>query len=177
MSRQHRVPALPATLGMTVVLAGLTGCSALNLGGGPFSRPDSPTFNGREIDLSQHASLTEESYRRVRQAKSENAIVLQIDGDKSPVRILPLPPDGTAVYVSQLLKQTGLLKKLGSVDAVLYRDSVAMIGGVPMDIRMTPDGEAVRPETDYVLQPGDRISVRKAASPAMQGLLNAFLGV
>ncbi len=45
-----------------------------------------------------------------------------------------------------------------------------------MEVKMDKEGRVVRPESDYSLQPGDRVMVSKAASPAMQVLVKAMIG-
>ena len=122
------------------------------------------------------SSVSEQIYHAVRQAKAENGIVLQVVGSENPARVLPLPPDNRAVYVSELLVNTGVMAELDYVEATLYRSSAGAIGGIPMEVLMDGDGRAVRPESDYSLQPGDRLMVSKAGHPAMQALIKAMLG-
>jgi hypothetical protein len=45
-----------------------------------------------------------------------------------------------------------------------------------MQVEMSDDCGTVRPESDYALQPGDRLKVWKVPNPAMGKLYNAFLG-
>ncbi len=104
-------------------------------------------------------------------------MVLQVIGDDVPARVLPLPPGTHSVYVSELLTQTGVLKKLDNVDATLFRSSTDSIGGIPMEVNMSKDGKSVRPESDYSLQAGDRLMVSKATNPAAQAMFNAMLGL
>ena len=170
-----------ASIGLAILMATATGCTALqlpDLPALPFSSPASNGYQGIGTDLQLQPSDSEQLYHSVRQARSQNAIVLQIEGAKTPARVLPLPPEGQkAVYVSNLLDQTGALKKLGSIDVTLFRHSTGSLGGIPMAVKMSSDGRSVRPESDYALQAGDRLKVQKAASPAFQGLLNAILGI
>jgi hypothetical protein len=112
-------------------------------------------------------------YRKVQQASSQNAIVLQVLGDDAPVRVLPLPPDGKSVFVSDLLVQTGVLAKLESIEATLFRNSAEALGGVRMEVKMSPEGDEVRPESDYALQPGDRLRVNKRQFNSLEQLLKA----
>lgn len=176
--RSQQTPRFALIL-IVLITATMTGCAALQL-------PDLPMFNfsetksnyeGVDAGFQPQPFDSEETYHKVRQARSQNAIVLQVAGDKIPVRVLPLPPGQRAIYVSDLLKQTGVQKKLGSIEATLYRHSSASIGGIPMVAKMSPDGQSVLPESDYALQAGDRLRVNKAASPAMKGLFNAVLGL
>ena len=107
-------------------------------------------------------SVAEQVYHGTKQARAKNGVVLQIVGDETPIRVLPMPEGGQSVYVSQLLTQSGVVQQLGSVEATLFRHSTHSIGGVPMECKMTTDGRTVRPESDYALQPGDRLRVAKA---------------
>ncbi|MDC0295262.1 hypothetical protein OAL35_00245 [bacterium] len=120
--------------------------------------------------------MTEQVYHSVRQAKSDNGVVLQVVGDSPTARVLPLPEAGQSVYVSELLTQTGVLGKLGHVEATLYRHSDEIIGGIPMEIKMGRSRDNVQPASDYALQPGDRLLVSKAANPALEMLLGGLLG-
>lgn len=154
-----------------------TGCTTLNLSSSPFSKPSSPEYRGIDSGFELDLASGEEIYHSVRQARTQNAIVLQVAGDNTPVRVLPLPPGQNSVFVSDLLKQTGVQKKLGSLQATLFRYSSDTIGGIPMVVKMAPDGRSVRPVSDYALHAGDRLQVSKAASPAMKGLVNMVLGI
>jgi hypothetical protein len=141
------------------------------------------TKNSREyqgVDSSfdgGQTSVSKQVYYAVRQAKAENGVVLQVIGDEIPARVLPLPADTKTVYVSELLTQTGVLQKLESVNATLFRYANDSIGGIPMEVKMADDGDSVRPESDYALQAGDRLMVSKAPHPAMKVLVNAVLGL
>jgi hypothetical protein len=154
-----------------------SGCANLEIPKTPFSKISRPyqgvdsSFDGGQTAVSQQV------YHAVRRAQNENAVVLQVEGDDEPIRVLPLPPGSHSVYVSELLTQTGVLQKLDHVDATLFRHSTDSIGGIPMEVRMNEDGDGVRPESDYSLQAGDRLMVSKAAHPAMQSLFNAMLGL
>jgi hypothetical protein len=153
------------------------GCTALRLPAVlPFGQEqDSQYISGDGSPL--HASEGEMMYKKVREAKSQNAIVLQIAGAEPPIRVLPLPPEGQTVFVSDLLNQTGVLEEFGRIDATLYRDAPGMPAGVRMAVKMNRDHDQVRPESDYSLRSGDRLSVQKAKSPAMNGLLSGLLGI
>jgi hypothetical protein len=142
----------------------------------PFSAPQSPEYAGGDAGMAA-GEMNEQVYSGVREAVHRNAVVLQVVGDRSPVRVLPLPADGTPVSVSNLLTQTNLVKKMGAIDATLYRATPGSISGIPLDVRMSNDGRSVRAETDYALRPGDRLRVRKTVSPAMQGLVQSVLGL
>lgn len=161
---------LSTLLASTAIFA--TGCTSLKLPNLSIGAAD-PTFKSPDFQLT--ASVSEEAYHGVRQAKAQNSIVLEIVGDSTPVRVLPLPAE-KAVYVSDLLEQTGVAEKLGAVEATLYRSATDSIGGLPMDVRIASDGKTVRPESDYALQAGDRLRVAKGTHPALKGLLGSVLG-
>ncbi|MEM6690685.1 MAG: hypothetical protein AAF664_14720, partial [Planctomycetota bacterium] len=120
-------------------------------------------------------SMMERVYYATREASDRNAIVLQIIGDDSPVRVLPLPQDGTPVYVSQLVHQSGLGGKLGGLDLTLFRYSTGSVSGLPMECKIDRDARAVRPETDYALHAGDRLQVSEATL-SFSTLVNRVLG-
>lgn len=159
-----------------IAIAG-TGCSSFRLPAKfPFGQePVSEYVAGDGSPL--QASEGEVIYKKVREAKAQNSIVLQIAGAEPPIRVLPLPTEGQSVFVSDLLNQTGVLQELGRVDATLYRDAPGMPAGIRMAVKMSHDHEQVRPESDYSLRPGDRLSIQKARAPAMNGMLSGLLGI
>lgn len=138
--------------------------------------------NGTPTPLSENGteSLTMETYQRVRQAKAENAVVLQVQNDSSPIRVLPLPTDelspGTpkSVFVSELLTQTGLTRRFGMMEATLYRPSPDSIQGVRMVVSFREDG-TIDPSTDYALQAGDRVHVTKRQVTGLSSLTDMIL--
>ena len=175
-------PAKPSICGFLTLVLGIclfSGCSGLRLpstasmsgnpllGGSLLPKKESATFVGPEGSLMSPGmpmdqnSVAQMVYQGTRQAKANGGIVLQVVGDETPIRVLPLPQDGRSVYVSQLLEQSGVKKQLGSVRATLFRHATGSIGGMPMECKMTKNGESVRPESDYALQPGDRLRVEK----------------
>ncbi len=165
-------------LSLAMMAAGMTGCSSFNL-------PQLPTFSLNQSEpkyisvdsgVELQGATSEELYHKVRQARAQNSIVLQVIGDETPVRVLPLPPGEKSVFVSNLLTQTGVQRKLGAVDAVLFRHSPDTIGGIRMVVKMSSDKRTVRPESDYALRAGDRLRVEKAASPGLQELIQMTLG-
>ena len=167
-------------LGLFAVFA--SGCSSLKIPELtvpplPFSAPSSQPYMGAESGFDPKGDFSEQVYNGVREAKARNAVVLHIVGDSTPVRVLPLPESGQSVTVSTLLTQTLVTKKLGSIQATLYRPSPESITGMPLAVKMASDGKTVRPETDYALRAGDRLRVQKAASPAVQGLFQSLLGM
>ena len=117
------------------------------------------------------------AYKRVAEAKAQNAIVLHVPEDKQSLRVLPLPADGQSVFVSDLLRQSGVQQKIGRVEAVLFRSSSESLGGVRMAVNMSPDGTTVRPESDYALRAGDRLEVREAPKKPLNGMFTAMLGL
>lgn len=129
-------------------------------------------MDGQQLQPSQSA----ESYQKIRQAKNQNAIVLQVYGDSEPIRVLPLPAEGKSVFVSELFRQTGLQKKMtGAMHATLYRPSPDSLNGVRMEIKMDESGDQVVPSCDYALRPGDRIEIVKDESSGLQHLVNFAL--
>ncbi len=163
---------------LTLASLVFSGCSTIRLPASPFDHPASQAgdYSGMEGVPELPTSEAEQIYRGVREARASGGMILHLPGEKEPVRVLPLPPDGRSVYVSNLLKQSGVQKKFGNVEATLYRHSSASINGIPLECRMSRDGDSVRPECDYALQAGDRLSVRKATHPAIQGLINGIIG-
>lgn len=124
--------------------------------------------------LSADGSMTMEGYQKIREAKAQNAVVLQVAGDDQPIRLLPLPAGEKSVFVSELLTQTGVLSKMGHVEATLYRPAPGSISGVKMDIKFDDNG-LIDPASDYGLRPGDRVQVRKKSTSAIQSFVNMAL--
>lgn len=164
---------------LLIVSAG--GCSNFTPGvfRHPAETPGGPGMFGLETGhpIAGVGAESEQTYYKVREAAANNAVVLEVLGDKQRLRVLPLPADGKAVFVSNLLNDTGVLEKLGTVDAVLYRDSPQSIGGIRMDVKMNASHDAVRPESDYALRPGDRLQVRKVEFAALNQLISSTLGL
>lgn len=144
-------------------LLGLGGCNLLEF------RP-----LGGNDSLAAETSATEDLYRRLREAQSQNAVLVQVIGDSTPLRVLPLPPDNRSIFVSQLLQQTGILDKFGAIEVTVYRATPGMPGGVPMEVRFNPKTGDIRPECDYALRPGDRIRVAEADS-VFETFLDRFI--
>lgn len=153
-----------------------TGCTSFEVPGTAFYRPSNPDYLSMNSSLDLDHSVQEKAYYAVRQAKAENGVVLEVAGDSNPARMMPLPGAGQTVYVSDLLEETGIIAKLETVGATLYRYTPGTVNGMPMQVRMSDDCRTVRPESDYALQAGDRLRVWKAPNPAMGKLYNAFLG-
>ncbi len=167
-----------ATLCFAVAVVSSVGCSTFKLPGFN-TTPVGGSYSTGELG-GVDETMDMDVYQKVRQAQAENSIVLQVaSDDDEPVRVLPLPPEssGRAVFVSDLLKQTGVMQKLGSVEATLYRSSPQVIGGVRMKVRMSEGRTVVLPESDYSLRPGDRLYVAKSTNTVMDTLLSAALGI
>ncbi len=169
-------PSLSGLIWPALACFAFTGCTSLEFSGTAFQRPSNPDYLSASSSLDLDHSVQEKAYYAVRQAKAENGVVLEVVGDSNPARTMPLPAAGQSVYVSDLLKETGVLAKLEHVEATLYRYSSGTVNGMPMQVRMSDDCGTVRPESDYSLQPGDRLRVWKVPNPAMGKLYNAFLG-
>jgi len=147
-----------------VLLGATTGCNV-------FRNKDNATVTGA---VSLQGSESADVYQRVREAKAQNSIVLQVAGDSAPVRVLPLPPDDRAVFVSDLLKQTEIQDKVGPMRVTLYRASDGSPMGVPMEVKFTARGGSVRPDSDYALKAGDRLRILKDERSVLAGMLNQF---
>jgi len=145
-------------------LGSMAGCNV-------FGKKDNADLSGA---VSLRGSDSADVFQRVREAKAQNSIVLQVTGDSSPVRILPLPPDDRSVFVSDLLKQTEIQDKVGPMRVTLYRASDAAPMGIPMEVKFTTRGGSVRPDSDYALKAGDRLRILKDERSAMSGMLNQF---
>jgi hypothetical protein len=166
-------------ISFAVILATATGCTSLQvpeLPGMPFVNQESDEYRLIDTSLPMQRSDPEQIYHSVRQARAENGIVLQVVQDKTPVRVLPLPPGQQSVYVSDLLQQSGVQQKLKTIQATLYRHSTDSIGGIPMEVKMSRDGRTIKPESDYALQAGDRLKVQKY-NPTMELLFSSILGL
>jgi|GEM_PF-2058669 len=148
---------------------------AIILFGGCSTFSKSAGDNRLETTLPLQGSDSADACQQMRQARSQNSIVLQVDGDSKPVRVLPLPPDGKPVFVSDLLRQTGIQEKMGKMLVTVHRGSPVDYEGAKMDVRFDEDGESVRPETDYSLQSGDRIRIRKNPKTAFSNLVDQIL--
>ena len=173
------------SLPMLVGLVALTfsGCSSLQLPG--FSVSQLPGLSGKKepnfvgVDRGQmlDSTMNEKAFNSVRQAASQNAIVLHVLGDSDPIRVLPLPETGEPVTVTDLLRQSGATHKLGPVMVSVYRQSPGYPNGLKMQVRMGEDGKTVRPETDYTLRAGDRIQLAKGRAPKPASLVSSMLGL
>lgn len=158
-------------------LCRLTLCAALLISSGCslFRGKSDKELVGNQYALT--SSDTEEVYLRVREAKAQNSVVVQVVGDSVPVRVLPLPPGERSVFVSDLLTQTGLQDKLGAVNVTVFRATSHSPMGVPMEVKFTTPGGDVRPECDYALRPGDRLRISKDDRSMFSQMLNAFIPV
>ncbi|MBB3207202.1 hypothetical protein FHS27_003021 [Rhodopirellula rubra] len=197
--RSHRnvvTTMLPQLLcvGLAILPMGLTGCSmfpgaaikmpaltALGTGAAPSASVQQENYVPVGVNASLPSStFTQEVYQSVRNAKANNSIVLQILDDDVPIRVLPLPNGesgaGQSVFVSTLLEQTGVMRKLGKVQAALYRPSPSSFEGVRMDVLFVDRApDQIRPESDYSLRPGDRLVIAKDTRMGMDSLIDMVL--
>ena len=115
-----------------------------------------------------------DQFQAVAKAKQNNAVVLHVIGAKEPSRIIPLPNDGTTVYVSMLLNQSGVTKDFGLIDATLHRNGTDIMSGVKMAVRFIPKSKTVVPECDYALQPGDRLEIQEKKISPLEAMSSMF---
>jgi hypothetical protein len=148
------------------------GAMAIVPGCNVFAMKDKAYPNG---EFALQSSDSADVFKRVREAKSQNSVVVQVVGDNNPVRVLPLPPDDRSVFVSDLLKQTGLRDKIGPMRVTLYRANSHSPMGIPMEVKFTTRGGDVRPDADYALQAGDRIRITKDDRTAWGEMIDQFL--
>ena len=141
------------------------------------SKDSQSLYTGADPAFAANQAMSGNTFQAVRQAKSQNAIVLQVLGDRDPIRVLPLPGEGQSVLVSDLLRQAGLATKFSSMNVVVFRSATGMPGGIRMEVRMEGKGDGVQPATDYALQAGDRIQVAKSTSDVFEGMLSATFGL
>jgi hypothetical protein len=160
--------ALPRRLAIVIAIGSLVIMPGCNV----FGKKDNASPGG---EFALQGSDSADVYKRVREAKSQNSVVVQVIGDSTPVRVLPLPPDERSVFVSDLLKQTGLQESFGPMRVTLYRTNAQAPMGIPMEVKFTARGGDVRPEADYALQAGDRIRISKDDRSAWGEMLNQFL--
>ncbi len=161
-----------AAVQVAFVLSLTLGCSTWSLPSLSLGRTGGSTYLPEDPSLTLDGSFTEDTYNAIQQARASGGIVLHVPQDSDPVRVLPLPTDGQSVRVSDLLRQSGLQTKLTSMDVMLFRSLGPNPSGLRLNVRM--QNQIVRPETDYALQPGDRIKVR--SRPKTDGL-QALLGL
>jgi hypothetical protein len=107
-------------------------------------------------------------------AQSNNAILLEVAGAETTTRMLPLPEDGRPVYVSDLLRQSGLIDDFPRMDAALFRASPSEPAGIRMGIKFRPKSNQIAPEHDYALKPGDRLRVVELQLNPFEEFANAF---
>jgi hypothetical protein len=158
----------PSAAGLDLMSPGLLMPGLKTKKGTQYQLPDG-SISAKAI--SDDGSMTMQAHQKIQEAKAQNAIVLQVAGDEQPIRVLPLPPGGRSVFVSELLTQTGVLRRLGAVDASLYRPSKESISGIKMEVKFAEDG-SVDPASDYGLRPGDRVQVRAKTNSPIQKLVD-----
>jgi hypothetical protein len=165
---------------VALVICGIVlfaGCAPLRTPNSPFHGQQlSSGYQQQNLATAAGGAMNEKAYYAVKQAKSENAVVLQVVDEKPLSTVLPLPEAGRTAYVSELLTQSGVIQKLGHVQATLYRYSPEFITGLPMEIKMGRSGDNVQPASDYALQAGDRLVVEKSVNPALAMLFEGILG-
>ena len=126
----------------------------------------------RENPLTLQPSGSTDLYDALARAKSCNAVVLQVIGVEGPARVIPLPADGRAVFVSDLLRQSGLTDEFPRMKATLYRNSQDAMGGIRMGVRFLGQTNQITPEHDYSLQAGDRLEVMELEINPLESLGN-----
>ncbi len=156
------------TLLAAIAIAAVTIAPGCNV----FGKKDNVPPSG---EFALQSSDSADVFKRVREAKAQNSVVVQVVGDSTPVRVLPLPPDERSVFVSDLLKQTGLKESYGPMRVTLYRSNVHAPMGIPMEVKFAARGGDVRPDADYAIQAGDRIRISKDERNAWGEMLNQFL--
>lgn len=162
------------------ICAVTSGCTTFKLPPiAPFlgSSATSSSYTEPGVGAELRGSDSAKAFKMVAEARSRNAIVLHLPGDQEPFRVLPLPGDGEPVFISDLLRQSGVQQKFGRVRAVLYRASAESINGIRMEVKMAPDGDSVRPESDYALRAGDRLEASRAPARPLNGMFTSILGV
>lgn len=170
---------LPRKLSLTSCLYCLvifSGCTPLQVPRTPFQSQPSSDYRKHGVGMAADGSMNKGTYYAVKQARAENGVVLQVIGEKPQARVLPLPSGENTAYVSELLTQTGVIQKLGHIEATLYRSSPDSIAGIPMEIKLGRSKDNIQPSSDYALQAGDRLVVDKATNPALQMLFDGLLG-
>ncbi|MEO1614862.1 MAG: hypothetical protein AAFV88_03375 [Planctomycetota bacterium] len=132
------------------------------------------TVDGTAPAFGSDGSMTMEAYQRIKEAKTQNAVVMQVAGDSEPIRVLPLPPADKTAFVSELIEQTGVKSSLGGIEATVYRPSPHSINGVRMDVKFNERGE-INPATDFALRPGDRVQITQKKIGGMQSLVDMVM--
>ena len=179
-----RIPFLATVAG--IVIVSQVGCSSLSVPNFETPKLEMPRVDllpssgespYKGVDQSELVgSRSAEIYQKIKEAKNQNSIVLQVVGDSEPFRVLPLPPKGKTIFVSELFEQTGLQRKYSRrMRAMLYRPSPESLNGIRMEIHMDRSGDKVAASCDYALRPGDRIEVSKDTTSSMQQIVNFAL--
>ena len=144
---------IPAKAGLIASLLFVTqGCATLSL--------SSITETSNEEEATLKESPEARMYRALQTARESNSIVLQVEGSEKPLRVIPLPKDGKPVFMNDLLRQAGLIKRFSSLDITLFRSSGSVMDGVKMSVIFDRKAGRVKAGTDYALRPGDRVAVR-----------------
>ncbi len=109
------------------------------------------------------------AFQRVQNAAQLNAAVLYFEGDTGGPKLVKLPENGQPIYLSTLLEQIGASDKFGKLDVSVSRVTPEAPSGAKLAVRFKRKGN-VDPLTDYAILPGDRITIREAASDWLMGL-------
>ena len=144
-----------------------TGCASLNL----MSTSDSDVSLEAALKQSPEAML----YRAVETAGQSNAVVLQVKGAEKPFRIIPLPSGEQHVFMNDLLRQAGLLKRVNSLNVSLYRSDGQIMDSVRMKVTFDKRNKRVSTGTDYALRPGDRITVSRDHGASVIGFFDGLV--
>lgn len=144
-----------------------TGCASLAL------------FPGAADDRSSEPAPLKESpeaamFRAVQTARQTGAIVVQVQGAEKPLKVIPLPTDGSTVFISDLIQQMDLKRRFSSLNVTLFRSTDHVMDGVKMAVTFNKAGH-VTTGTDYALRPGDRVTVRHELHSALQSVLDNAL--
>lgn len=160
------ITALCTVAGLVTVCGGCTAIGPLGLG---------PAEETVQEPTALRSSGSTAQFNAIAEAQKNNAVVLQVQGAENPTRVLPLPQDGRPVYVSDLLRQSGLAAEFPKMQAVLYRNSPDALGGIRMGVRFRPGSNTVAPEHDYCLRPGDRLQVAEIESTPFGDIMGGIL--
>ncbi len=143
-----------------------TGCASLAM----FPAASEEPASAPALRESPEAAM----YRAIQTARQTGAIVVQIEGAEKPLKVLPLPTDGSTVFVSSLIRQMDLKRRFRGLDITLFRSTGQVMDGVKMAVTFDKSGR-VTTGTDYALRPGDRVTVRRQLHSAMQSIVDGLV--
>ena len=138
---------------VTLLMFTTQGCATLSL-----SLDPEPV---EKVETTLKESPEARMYRAIQTARETNSIVLQVEGSDKPLRVIPLPKGGESVFMNDLLRQAGLVKRFNSHDITLFRSDGNVIDGVKMAVVFDKKAGRVKAGTDYALRAGDRVTVRR----------------